>query len=190
MFNCKSTAGQTLIMFIRGFTNGFFFCLHWRCRGTPYSWKCLACKGSTETKIRRSNGQHYGPTVKPQVYRSVTARCVLASFYIGLNFFNLFMSLGHEKMCFRCFEGCREAFFLSKQFCWHPVLPELAPPDCHVLCPDGPVVHLCFLCNRYQACTGLVKRVCILCNSRGEDHPLFCNWNRGNALREKRSKIK
>ena len=173
MFNCKSTAGQTLIMFIRGFTKGFFFCLHWGCRGTPYSWKCLACKGSTETKIRRSNGQHYGPTVKPQIYRSVTAGCVLASFYIGLNL--CILCLWKTKTCvFDALKDAEKPCFLSKQFRWHPVLPEPAPPDCRVLCPDGPVVRLCFLCNRYQACAGLVKRVCILFTSRGEDHLSSC----------------
>ena len=37
-------------------------------------------------------------------------------------------------------ESTREACLLGGQFCWHPVLPDPAPPLRHALRPDLPVV--------------------------------------------------
>ena len=41
---------------------------------------------------------------------------------------------------FDALEGTGEACFQGEQFCWHPVLPDPAPPPRRALRPDAPVV--------------------------------------------------
>ena len=47
------------------------------------------------------------------------------------------------------FEGTKKACPLGDQFCWHPVLPDPAPPSRHAPRPDSPVVCLGFGLDRF-----------------------------------------
>ena len=60
---------------------------------------------------------------------------------IGLHRISLVRAAGDtRRRVFDALEGARDACFLGKQFCWHPVLPDPAPPPRRALRPDAPVV--------------------------------------------------
>ena len=46
-----------------------------------------------------------------------------------------------RRRVFDALEGTREARLLGEQFCWHPVLPDSAPPPRRAPRPDPPVVY-------------------------------------------------
>ena len=66
-----------------------------------------------------------------------TAGFIPPSVYIG---FRLFVLLENRSGDMLALEGAREARLLDEQFCWHPVLPNPAPPPRRAPRPDPPVV--------------------------------------------------
>ena len=60
---------------------------------------------------------------------------------IGLHRISLVRASGEtRKRVFDALEGTREACFMVEQFCWHPVLPDPAPPLRRALRPEAPMV--------------------------------------------------
>ena len=68
---------------------------------------------------------------------------------------------------FDALEGTRDPCLLGEQFCWHPVLPDPAPPPRRAPRPDPPVVCPGFGLDRWHfACScfwGNVRATCIHC---------------------------
>ena len=58
-----------------------------------------------------------------------------------------------KRRVFDALEGTREACSLGGQFCWHPVLPDPAPPLRHAPRPDPPVVCPGFGLDRWTTRT-------------------------------------
>ena len=101
-------------------------------------------KRFTETKRRRSTGQQPGtksasrPAVKPRFNRGFRSS-------IALHRISLVGASWEMRRCvFDAFGGTREVCFLGEEFCWHPVLPDPAPPLRRALRPDAPVVCSAF----------------------------------------------
>ena len=61
---------------------------------------------------------------------------------IGLHRTSLVRASGESfrRRVFDALESAREARLLGEQFCWHPVLPDPAPPPRRAPRPDPPVV--------------------------------------------------
>ena len=126
-----------------------------------FSRTCLAWKGFTKTKRRRSTGQQprrkraSRPADKPRINWWWTAgqpwvnRGFCSS--VGLNRISLVRAPG--KMFRRCIfgalEGTGAACLLGEQFCWHPVLPDPAQPPRRAPRPDPPVVCPGFGLDKY-----------------------------------------
>ena len=68
---------------------------------------------------------------------------VLPTVLIGFRFFLLLEGLSSD-VFFDVLEGRREACFLGRQYCWHPVLPYPAPPPRSAPRPDLSTVCLGF----------------------------------------------
>ena len=110
-----------------------------------FSRTCLARKGFTKTKRRRSTGQQPGTKSargladKPRINRSSTADFVPA---FGLHRISLVRASGEtfRRRVFDALEGTGVPCFLGEQFCWHAVLHNPAPPPRCAPRPDPPVV--------------------------------------------------
>ena len=102
--------------------------------GPENSRICLARKGFTETKMRRSNGQQperkstSRPGDKPRINRGSTADFVPA---FGLHRMSVVRASGEafRRRVFDALEGTKDSCLPGDQFCWHPVLPDPAPPS-------------------------------------------------------------
>ena len=122
--------------------------------------------------MRRRTGQQPGrksasrPAVKPQFNRGSNAGFFLPSVYIG---FRLFVLLGRRGDVFPILWRVRgRLVFLGEQFCWYPVLPDLAPPLRRALRPDAPVVFSGFVFDRYHSgWTNLYS--CLTCRVQNPD---------------------
>ena len=63
----------------------------------------------------------------------------------GLHRISLVRASGEtRRRVFDALVGAREACFLGEQFCWHPVLPDPAPPPRRALRSDAPLICLDF----------------------------------------------
>ena len=72
---------------------------------------------------------------------------------IGLHRISLVRASGEtfRRRVFDALEGTREACPLGEQFCWHPVLPDPAPPPRRAPRPDPPVVCPGFGFDKFAA---------------------------------------
>ena len=79
------------------------------------------------------------PAYKPRINRLSTVDFVPA---FGLHKISRVRASGKtfKRRVFDASEGTRDPCLLGEQFCWHPVLPDLAPPPRRALRPDPPVV--------------------------------------------------
>ena len=102
-------------------------------------------KGLQRQGRRRSTGQQprrksaRGPADKPRMNRLSTGDFVPA---FGLHWISLVRASGEtfRRRVFDALGGTRVSCFLGELFCWHPVLPDPAPPPRRAPRPDPPAV--------------------------------------------------